>query len=219
MALQAGVITFPGSNCDHDSVYVLERFYGARVDLLWHKETLTRSYDLLVVPGGFSYGDYLRSGAIARFAPAMQSLMEHVKQGRPVLGICNGFQILCEAGLLPGVLIRNTSLKHVARSVTVRAESTPFTKNLPKERTYSLPVSHSDGNYRADEETLRSLEDHGQIAFRYLDNPNGSVADIAGVTDRNGRVLGMMPHPERAVDPVNGPTDGKEILDSVLSVC
>lgn len=214
--MKAGVVTFPGSNCDQDIVTVLAQFFDAQVDLLWHAERFSKKYDLLVVPGGFSYGDYLRAGAIARFSAAMNDVAEHAKQGRPLLGICNGFQILCEAGLLPGALIRNVSLKHICRDVGLRAvPTTPFTKSLDPDRIYRIPVSHSDGNYRADERTLAELEDQGRIAFRYVDNPNGSLADIAGVVNPAGNVLGMMPHPERAVDPLVGGTDGATILRAV----
>lgn len=216
--LKVGVITFPGSNCDHDMLTILNRFFRTETELLWHANAIEGRFALLVLPGGFSYGDYLRSGAIARFAPAMGSLLQHAKEMRPVLGICNGFQILCEAGLLPGALIRNENLKHVCKSVTIRPHSTnPFTKQLKSE--YTIPVSHSEGNYRVDSDTLNELEEHGQIAFRYAENPNGSVFDIAGVMDRHYRILGMMPHPERAVDPVNGSTDGTDILNSFLSLC
>lgn len=217
--LKVGVLTFPGSNCDHDILDVLNRFYDTEGELLWHANAIQGKYDLLVVPGGFSYGDYLRPGAIARFAPAMVSLQDHAKRGGPVVGICNGFQILCEAGLLPGVLIRNVSLKHIARWVDLRAESTPFTKGLDPNRTYRIPISHGDGNYRISEDGLKGLLDNDQIAFRYTENPNGSVDDIAGVTDKSHRVIGMMPHPERATDPANRQTDGEPILRSILSVC
>jgi phosphoribosylformylglycinamidine synthase subunit PurQ / glutaminase len=219
--LKAGVITFPGSNCDHDMVDVLSRFFNFKTDLLWHKDSITEKYDLLVVPGGFSYGDYLRSGAIARFAVAMKSLGEHAAQGRPVIGICNGFQILCESHLLPGVLIRNNNLKHIAKTVPLIPGNTTLTSSLSSDRIYNIPVSHGDGNYRIDEDGLKRLHDKECIAFRYAENPNGSVYDIAGITSENHRILGMMPHPERAADPLNtlgiGSSDGYEILNAVLN--
>ena len=217
--LKVGVITFPGSNCDQDIIHVLNRHFDSQTDSLWHDRAIENSYDLLVVPGGFSYGDYLRAGAIAGFAPAMKSLGEHVKRGGPVIGICNGFQILCEAGFLPGALIRNVNLKHICKDVTLKAKvNNPFTAALGADRVYRIPVSHSDGNYRIEDEELKSLEDNEQIVFRYTENPNGSVGDIAGVTDKNRRVLGMMPHPERAVDPLTGGEDGALLLKSFLNV-
>ena len=216
---RAGVLTFPGSNCDHDIVQVLREFFDARVDLLWHRDSIAETYDLLVVPGGFSFGDYLRAGAMARVAPAMNSLKGHAEAGRPVLGICNGFQILCEAGLLPGALVRNISLKHICKTVQIKpAGSAAFTEGLDPARSLSIPVSHSDGNYRIDDDGLAVLQDRGGIAFRYDDNPNGSVFDIAGVVNAGGNVLGMMPHPERAVDPLTGGQDGRVILERVAAL-
>ena len=186
--------------------------------MLWHASVIRESFNLLVVPGGFSYGDYLRSGAIARFAPAMSSLKEHVRLGRPVLGICNGFQILCEAGLLPGALIRNENLKHICKNVTLKPyASNAITKHLKRE-SYRIPISHSDGNYRISDDGLKELQDNNQIVFRYTDNPNGSIFDIAGIVDKKNKILGMMPHPERVVDPLNGSTEGSEIISSVLSL-
>ena len=222
--MKAGVITFPGSNCDRDMVHVLRTFFNADARLLWHRDTITEAYDLLVVPGGFSYGDYLRAGAIARVAPAMQSLVEHVKRGGPVFGICNGFQILCEAGLLPGALIRNQSLKHICKDVELVANpENAFAGELDGQRHYRIPVSHGDGNYRIDDDGLKSLQDNNQIVFRYVDNPNGSVDNIAGVSDAAGRVLGMMPHPERATDPATSTVpeqpDGATVLRSLLARC
>lgn len=216
--LKVGIITFPGSNCDRDMQYVFQEFYNARADILWHRNAIEETYDLLALPGGFSYGDYLRSGAIAQFAPAMNSLKIHSYQGRPVIGICNGFQILCEAGLLPGALIRNVNLKHIARPVDLRAYSNvPFTDGLDFEKIYRIPVSHSDGNYRIDDDGLKKLQDQNRIAFRYTENPNGSMDDIAGIVNEKGNILGMMPHPERATDPVNGDVDGRLILDAIVS--
>jgi len=217
--MKAGVITFPGSNCDHDITYILSTFFSVQTDLLWHKNSIQEKYDLLVVPGGFSYGDYLRCGAIARFAPAMKSLVDHAKEGRPVIGICNGFQILCESGLLPGALIRNESLKHICKNVSLKPVSgNAFTSGLSEQRTYEIPVSHGEGNFRIDDQGLQELKENNQIAFRYEVNPNGSIDHIAGITDKKHRILGMMPHPERATDPVNGSVDGKLILEAMLGV-
>ena len=215
---KVGIITFPGSNCDHDISYALSEFFGVQTTLLWHASIIRESYNLLVVPGGFSYGDYLRAGAIARFAPAMSSLQEHARKGRPVLGICNGFQILCEAGLLPGALIRNENLKHICRTVTIVPHSSnAITKHLKKD-SYKIPISHGDGNFRISDDGLKELQDNNQIVFRYSDNPNGSIFDIAGIINKKNKILGMMPHPERVVDPLNGSTEGYEILSSVLSL-
>jgi phosphoribosylformylglycinamidine synthase len=197
--------------------YILSRFYNADAKILWHGDAIHEKYDLLVIPGGFSYGDYLRAGAIARFAPAMKSLKEHAEKGGPVMGICNGFQILCEAELLPGVLIQNTSLKHIAKSVPLNVAGTAMTSGLNKNKIYNIPVSHSEGNYRNTEAGLKELQDRDLIAFRYAENPNGSMDDIAGIVNAGGNIIGMMPHPERAADPVNGETDGKDLLDSILN--
>ncbi len=217
-SFRAGIITFPGSNCDRDMLHILTHFYGAEARILWHGDLIDDKFDLLVLPGGFSYGDYLRSGSIARFAPAMKSLQEHVKRGGAVLGICNGFQILCEAHLLPGVLMRNISLKHIAKPVGLQIASAGAVSHLNAERTYTLPVSHGDGNYRVSEEGLKELQDQNRVLFRYTENPNGSMDDIAGICDKAGKIAGMMPHPERAVDPIHGAgTDGKEVLDSLLA--
>ena len=213
-----GVITFPGSNCDQDVVDVFQNFFPSQTDLLWHENTIQDKYDFLAVPGGFTYGDYLRAGALAHFAPAMVSLKEHVAAGRPVVGICNGFQILCESGLLPGALIRNHKLKHICKDVALKTNTNNnFTKNLDAKRSYIMPVSHSEGNYRAEPDTIKEMEDNNQIVFEYEENINGSVRNIAGVTDKNHRVLGMMPHPDRAADPVTGGTDGKLLLESFLA--
>lgn len=219
MGMKAGVITFPGSNCDRDMLYILKEFFGADARLLWYREPIHEDFDVLVVPGGFSYGDYLRAGAIARVAPAMLSLAEHVKRGGPAFGICNGFQILCETQLLPGALIRNTSLKHICKDVRLVANpKNAFARDLDANREYVVPVSHGEGNYRIDDDGLKSLQDNDQIVIRYAgENPNGSVDDIAGVSDASGRVLGMMPHPERATDPAVGGTDGRDVLAAILA--
>ncbi len=215
-----GILTFPGSNCDHDIYTVLRDFYAARVSFLWHGNAVTEPFDMLVVPGGFSYGDYLRPGAIARFSPAMKSLVDFAKKGGPVIGICNGFQILCEAGLLPGALIRNENLKHICKTVKIISQGkNRFTRNLSPGDQFSIPISHGDGNYRISEKDADIMEENNQIVFRYGENPNGSVRSIAGVTNREQNVLGMMPHPERAVDPLTGDTDGRKILESFLTLC
>ncbi len=216
--MKVGIIRFPGSNCDQDIFSILREFFQLEVNILWYREPIIDKYELLVLPGGFSYGDYLRPGAIARFSPAMESLNQHVKRGGGVLGICNGFQILCEAGLLPGALIANRSLKHICRSVLLQANlNNRFASYLTKDYNYNIPISHSDGNYYLAAEQRHILEEQNQIVFTYRDNPNGSVADIAGISDPNMRVLGMMPHPERAVDPLTGGTDGHSVLQSILN--
>lgn len=216
--MKAGIITFPGSNCDRDMQSILRDFFAVDASLLWHGDLISDRFDLLILPGGFSYGDYLRTGAIARFAPAMKSVIEHAKRGGPVLGVCNGFQILCEAGLLPGALMRNASLKHICKDVPLCAKPTPFTEGLGSE-TLWIPVSHGDGNFQAPPDVLKELEDNRQVAFEYQENVNGSVDNIAGITDKAGRVLGMMPHPERAVNPLTGGTDGRKILERILHAC
>lgn len=208
--MRFGVITFPGSNCDRDVVWVTQGLLGQPTRMIWHEERDLGGVDVVVVPGGFSYGDYLRCGAIARFSPAMQATVEHAQRGGLVLGICNGFQILTEVGLLPGALVRNAGLHFVCDRVPVRVERTtlPWTQTYQSGQTITLPIAHGEGNYYADTDTLKALEDNGQIVFRYLDNPNGSLHDIAGICNPSGNVLGLMPHPERASDPVTGGTDG-----------
>ena len=216
--MKIGIITFPGSNCDHDIYRILSKNFSFETELLWHADTIDKPYDLLILPGGFSYGDYLRPGAISRFSRAMRSLQEHASQGRPVIGICNGFQILCESGLLPGVLIRNTTLKHIAKNVAIKSHpNNLYTNTLSSEKEYVIPISHSDGNYRIEDNVLNEMKANNQIAFQYVQNPNGSVENIAGVTDKTHKVLGMMPHPERAVDPLTGGTDGNSVINSLLN--
>ncbi len=223
--MRCAVVRFPGSNCDQDCYRVLRE--ACDTDYVWHKETSVAAYDLIVLPGGFSYGDYLRCGAIARFSPVMRSVIEEAGKGKLVLGICNGFQILCEARLLPGALIRNASLHFICRRVTVRVENmdTPFTNAGTTGALLELPIAHGEGNYFADEETLRSLDRHRQVLLRYADaagrasaeaNPNGSARNIAGVCNRRRNVFGLMPHPERASDPRLGSVDGKVIFESIL---
>jgi len=211
------VLTFPGSNDDGDAALALNRL-GADATLVWHAETDLPQVAAVVLPGGFSYGDYLRCGAIARFAPVMEAVGRFAADGGLVLGICNGFQVLCEAGLLPGVLRPNASLSFVCRDVALRVENadTPFTTRAAQGETLRIPVKHGEGCYFADEELLASLEANGQIVLRYADNPNGSVAGIAGVANDAKTVFGLMPHPEHAVDPLLGSTDGALILGSLV---
>ena len=226
--MKFGVVIFPGSNCDHDAYHVVSKVIGQPVDFIWHKEQEINGYDAIILPGGFSYGDYLRTGAIARFSPVMKAVKEFAHDGGIVLGICNGFQILCEAGLLPGALLRNRDLKFVCEHVNIRVEraDTPFTSGYQKGQVLSVPIAHGEGNYFCDPATAAELDSQGRVIFRYCDpsgevthesNPNGSLNNIAGITNREGNVLGMMPHPERASDPLMGSTDGLVILQSVAS--
>lgn len=230
--LTFGIVVFPGSNCDHDAYYVCKKILGHEARFLWHKEPDLQGVDAVILPGGFSYGDYLRCGAIARFSPVMQEVVRFAREGGPVLGICNGFQVLLEAGLLPGVLLRNRSLKFVCRYLHLRVENaaTMFTGRYAPGETIAVPVAHGEGNYFADEETLRGLEARGGVVFRYCDaagnvteeaNPNGSRANIAGIVNAGGNVMGMMPHPERAADALLRHTDGQRVflsmVDHVLS--
>ncbi len=218
--MKAAVIVYPGSNCDRD-LAVAFRAAGAEVSMVWHKETeLPAGLDIVGVPGGFSYGDYLRCGAIAARSPVTRAVVDFAGAGGHVLGICNGFQVLTETGLLPGALMRNAGLKFVCRNVPLRVATadSPFTAGYAPDQQISLPVAHHDGNYIADPETLRHLQDQDRIAFAYLDNPNGSVADIAGVLSENRRVLGMMPHPERAVDAAHGGTDGAAVFRALAGL-
>jgi len=220
--VKAAVIVFPASNCDRDVAMALERATGKAPLMAWHGEAaLPDQLDLIVLPGGFSYGDYLRCGAMAAHSPIMREVITRAKKGTPVLGICNGFQILCETGLLPGVLMRNASLKFVSRSVamTVEATNTMFTARYTPGQTIRIPVAHGDGNYFADKATLDRLEGEGQVAFRYVegDNPNGAARNIAGIFNEQRTIMGMMPHPERVSEPLHGGTDGKAIFDSLVS--
>jgi phosphoribosylformylglycinamidine synthase len=224
--VKIGVIVFPGSNGDHDAEVALSETLGATVDLIWHRETRLSGYDALVLPGGFAHGDYLRTGAIARFSPVMAAVETFARDGGPVLGICNGFQVLCEAGLLPGALLRNDSLRFTCRWVWVRVEqpSTPWTAGLAPGAVLRLPVAHGEGRYFAPPDTLAVLEAAGQVVLRYCDasgavddasNPNGSLNAIAGVCNEARNVVGMMPHPERGADPLLGGADGRLILASL----
>jgi phosphoribosylformylglycinamidine synthase subunit PurQ / glutaminase len=226
--LKFGVIVFPGSNCDHDAYHVISKHVGQPVDFIWHRETDLSSYDAVIIPGGFSYGDYLRAGALASFSPVMASVREFAERGRIVLGICNGFQILCESGLLPGALIRNKELHFICQHVNVRVETTgtPFTTGLRAGQVLSLPIAHAEGNYVCDEETYSELVSEGRVVFRYCDpsgeftdasNLNGSRDHIAGICSKNRNVLGLMPHPERACEDLLGSSDGSGLFRSLAA--
>ncbi len=226
------VIVFPGSNCDHDCYYILKDVLGQDVCYKWHKDTSLSGIDCVVLPGGFSYGDYLRCGAIARFSPIMNEVIKFANNGGIVIGICNGFQILLEAGLLPGAMLRNESLRFICKDVYLSIENreTIFTKGAKTDKVLKMPIAHAEGNYFADSETLNKLRENNQIVFRYCvpktddngvvsfvyDNPNGSIDNIAGICNKKGNVLGMMPHPERAAEQILGGVDGKLIFESVI---
>ncbi|MCA1292725.1 phosphoribosylformylglycinamidine synthase subunit PurQ [Paenibacillus sp. alder61] len=216
--MKFAVLVFPGSNCDIDCYKAVEDTIGEQVDYVWHTATDLSAYDCILVPGGFSYGDYLRCGAIARFAPVMAEVAKAAEQGKYILGICNGFQILTEAGLLPGTLQRNTSLKFRCHDTVLRVENNanPFTAQYAAGEEITIPIAHGEGNYYCDEATLAELKKNNQIIFRYVNNPNGSVDDIAGVSNERGNVVGMMPHPERAVDRLLSSEDGKKMFTSIL---
>lgn len=220
-----GVVVFPGSNCDHDAYYSVKKILNYDAEFLWHKENDLKNSDVIILPGGFSYGDYLRTGAIARFSPIMNSVIEFANNGGIVIGICNGFQILLEAGLLPGTMQQNESLKFICEDVhiSVQNKNTIFTKAIDND-TLKIPIAHGEGNYFADDDTLKLLEDNDQIVFKYsskdndtdvIYNPNGSKLNIAGITNKNKNVLGMMPHPERSCDPILRKTDGQKIFKSI----
>ena len=225
--MKAGIVRFPGSNCDEDAFHAIADHIGQQAVYLWHKDHDLQNVDLVILPGGFSYGDYLRAGAIARFSPIMQEVIAFAKRGGPVLGICNGFQIACEAGLLPGALLRNASLRFVSEPAHLRVESiaTRYTSQYDIGQVISIPVAHGDGRYTADADALARLEGEGQVVFRYvsaggeatpLANPNGSLRNIAGIVSAEGNVLGMMPHPERALDVTLGSSDGVPLFASIL---
>jgi phosphoribosylformylglycinamidine synthase len=225
--MKVGIIVFPGSNCDHDAHYAFSKILETDVEMIWHKSHDLKNVDMVFLPGGFSYGDYLRSGSIASLSPVMQDVIEFAESGRPVMGVCNGFQVLTESHLLPGALLRNDNLKFVCKTTTLRVEKNKsiFTKNMNIGSKIEIPIAHGEGNYFADEETIKRLEDNGQVLFRYVDqngeatkeaNPNGSINNIAGIVNEKGNVLGMMPHPERAVATELGSTDGLFILRSLL---
>jgi phosphoribosylformylglycinamidine synthase len=226
--MKFGVVTFPGSNCDYDAYQAIIERLGEEAVFLWHKDHDLQQSDVIVLPGGFSYGDYLRAGAIARFSPVMQDVVSFAKRGGPVLAICNGFQIACEAGLLPGALLRNASLKFVCETVRLRVETneTLFTNRYDRGAVLRIPIAHGDGRYTADDTTLDKLEGEGRVVFRYVGgpgdadewwSPNGSMRSIAGIVNDAGNVLGMMPHPERAVDSLLGSEDGLGVFESVLA--
>lgn len=224
--MKFGIIVFPGSNCDHDAYHVISKQVGQPVDFVWHRDTDLKSYDALIIPGGFSYGDYLRAGALARFSPVMESVKKFAAEGKFVLGICNGFQILCEAGLLPGALIRNRDLHFICEHVFVRVETidTPYTNEMKQHSVLRIPIAHAEGNYVCDDQTLEELQQEQRIVFRYCDaqgnitdaaNPNGSRDNIAGICNRTRNVLGLMPHPERACEDLLGSTDGRDVFRSL----
>ena len=226
--MKFGIIVFPGSNCDHDAYHVISKQVGQPVEFIWHRDTELNSFDAVIIPGGFSYGDYLRAGALARFSPVMESVKKFAASGRLVLGICNGFQILCEAGLLPGALIRNRDLHFICEHVFVRVETsdTPFTNEMKQESVLRIPIAHAEGNYVCDDATLRELEQDDRIVFRYCDpagnvtaaaNPNGSRDNIAGICSSSRNVLGLMPHPERACEDLLGSSDGRDIFRSLAA--
>ncbi|MBZ5725721.1 MAG: phosphoribosylformylglycinamidine synthase subunit PurQ [Acidobacteriia bacterium] len=218
--MRFGVIVFPGSNCDHDALHAVSRNLGQPAEFIWHDSRSLGGVDAVILPGGFAYGDYLRCGAIARFSPVMKAVGEFAAAGGLVLGICNGFQILVEAGLLPGALIRNRSLKFICREVRLRVETTgsPFTSAAQEGQVLRMPIAHGEGCYYAAERTLDELADGDRIVFRYLDNPNGSLRDIAGILNPARNVMGMMPHPERATEPLMGSCDGLLVFQSMLAV-
>lgn len=226
--MKVGVVSFPGSNCDEDALLAVVERLDEDAVLLWHKDHDLQGADVVILPGGFSYGDYLRAGAIARFSPIMQEVVAHAKRGGPVIGICNGFQIACEAGLLPGALLRNESLQFRSMPVTLRVETadTVFTRAAEPGMRLTMPIAHGDGRYTADEATLDRLEAEGRVVFRYVDargeataaaNPNGSMRNIAGIANAGGTVVGLMPHPERALEPLLGSTDGFVLFQSLLA--
>lgn len=228
--MKFGVITFPGSNCDQDMIYVLKNLLGQQVEALWHKDTSIKNVDMVVLPGGFSYGDYLRSGAIAKFSPIMKEVMAHANRGGYVLGVCNGFQILTESGLLDGALLHNDQQKFICKNIFLKADSKTagISESLDKDRTFKIPIAHGEGRFYADAKTIDQLEQNDQVLFRYCDasgkidlesNPNGSLNNIAGVTNKNKNVFGMMPHPERAADSILANTDGKLLFESILENC
>jgi len=216
--MKFAIIVFPGSNCDYDAYYALKNI-GFRVDFIWHKTKNLNNYDGILIPGGFSYGDYLRTGAIAKFSPIMNAIIEQSKKGKIIIGICNGFQILIESGLLPGALITNNNVKFISKKVSLRIKThnSMFTKSIVKNTLLKMPIAHKQGNYIANSDTIKELKDNDQIIFTYENNPNGSILDIAGITNKKRNILGMMPHPERASENILGSEDGKLIFESILN--
>ncbi len=225
--MHCGVVVFPGSNCDHDCYHVLKHIMGWKTDYIWHKDKSLEGYDFVLLPGGFSYGDYLRAGAIARFSPIMKEVIEFARKGGLVMGICNGFQVLLESGLLPGAMLVNKKLRFICKYVSILVEnaSLPFTISLKRGQMMRMPIAHQEGSYYIDQESVKDMEKRGQIVFRYCGpdgeideehNPNGSVGNIAGICNRQGNVLGMMPHPERCSEAILGSEDGKLLFSSLL---
>jgi phosphoribosylformylglycinamidine synthase len=225
--MNVGIIVFPGSNCDHDAEYSFKNILGLKTKLIWHKETSLKNIDLVFLPGGFSFGDYLRCGSIARFSPIMNEVIKHAHSGKAVMGVCNGFQILTECDLLPGALLRNQNLQFICDTTHLKITNSQsvFTQHLNKDELLKIPIAHGEGNYTVDSETLKMMNDDGQIVFRYSSslgqitdssNPNGSVQNIAGIVNKSGNVIGMMPHPERAVEHTIGSADGLKIFASII---
>jgi len=228
--MKFGVVVFPGSNCDDDMVYALKNIMGQETIKLWHKNTDLEGCTHIILPGGFSYGDYLRSGAIARFSPIMDKVSEHANNGGFVFGVCNGFQVLCESGLLPGALLNNNSLKFICKNIYIKAENNNslITSKIPLNKALKIPIAHGEGKYYADPETIKKLNENGQVLFRYCDekgnitdeaNPNGAIENIAGICNAAKNVFGMMPHPERASDKELGNEDGRLLFESLLEAC
>ena len=226
--MKCKVIVFPGSNCDHDCYHVIDSIYKMQVEYAWHKDSSLNSCDLIILPGGFSYGDYLRCGSIARFSPIMNEVIAYAKKGVSIIGICNGFQILLEAGLLPGAMLRNKTLQFICKSVFLKTHNfnTPFTNSIPHNAVLSIPIAHGEGNYYCSDEILKELQEGDRIIFQYCSekgeineefNPNGSLKNIAGVTNKKGNVLGMMPHPERASEAIVDSVDGKYVFKSIIN--
>jgi phosphoribosylformylglycinamidine synthase subunit PurQ / glutaminase len=228
--MKFGVVTFPGSNCDQDMIYVLEDLMGQEVERLWHKDTDLKGVDFVVLPGGFSYGDYLRSGAIAKLSPIMLEVIKHANNGGYVLGVCNGFQILTESGLLEGALLHNNNQKFICKNIYLKptSDQSGITKGLQLDRSYKIPIAHGEGRYYAKQDVIDHLESNGQVLFKYCSadgeisleqNPNGSISNIAGICNENRNVFGMMPHPERAADQELANIDGKAMFESILNHC
>ena len=217
--MKFAVIVFPGSNCDNDAYYVIKKHLGVDVDFVWHKNTDLNNYDCIIIPGGFSYGDYLRAGAVARFSNIMNAIKSSAQKGKAVIGICNGFQILVESGLLPGALITNKSTRFISKTTHLKVlnNNSLFTNKYKNKEIITMPIAHKQGNYYADQELLNRLKDNNQIAFQYSNNPNGSCDDIAGILNKEKNILGMMPHPERASEKILGSNDGLKIFESMLS--